>query len=156
MKGQVMELMDIFILVVGVTILLMISYFIFSRGTEVKVFTAKRERYEKMGMVTTLMFYTKLPFIEKTFSQVIGDVIISQNQESIYYGNAYGFINGTQVIYDVLTKYFQNKWKFEVSYEDKQLTYGYEPKTSNVVVMNFKIPIPGHVGGVANARLTIW
>jgi len=151
MKGK-MELMEILILVVGITISLSLFYFssqklIFSRS-KVMVETSK---YEKLMDASRNFFYARIPLFEKTYAQLLADLISTEGRDVVYYGERYGGLNVTKVIHDYFYSYFEKRWNLRAG----DLVFGYEiPKERRTFVM--KLPLPSFTGEVIDVVISIW
>lgn len=108
------EAIELTMLVVGVSIIIILSYFLFTSNAKPKAeLLTEEHQYERLGEVSKDVLYTRLPSIDKTMAQMIEDRIIQDN-EMVYYGQGYGGINVTKVVYDYFNNYFDKNWKFTV------------------------------------------
>ena len=114
-----MELMEILILVVGLSILLILSYYLFSQASSASsTILFEETQYEKITSFTSNFFYTRIPGIDKTISQLLADRIVSDN-DVVYYGEQYGGLNVTKIIHDYFNSYFSNRWNLSISVNAK-------------------------------------
>lgn len=157
MKAQTSELIDILILVVGVSVLLVISNFIMIHIPGIGRERVNLRRYERLSSLVDVIFFSKLPFIEKTLAQLIGDSIEAES-DLVYYGEAYHSVNVTEIVEDVLNFYFNEYWHLEItSNEGKKLVdLGYDIKTEELTTFNFPMPIPSNVGETVEVSLYVW
>ena len=76
MKGQTKEIMEIVILVVGVSVLLTMSYFFLTSNVpQTKTLLVEQQQYERVSDAVKNLFYARIPVIEKTYAQLLGDMI---------------------------------------------------------------------------------
>jgi hypothetical protein len=117
MKAQTLELMEILAMVVGISILIILSYFLSSRSIEVSSSAVVEEsQYERVMKFVTNFFYSRIPEIDKTIAQLLADRILSES-EVVYYGERYGGLNVTKLIYDYFGQYFGDRWNLTISVE---------------------------------------
>jgi len=108
------EPIEITLLVVGVALILVVSYFLFTSAYSSKSsFQTEEHQYEVLGEASKNLFYTKIPYIDKTLAQLIGDRFL-QDSDTVYYGQDYGSVNVREVVDNYFTNYFKKNWKFSV------------------------------------------
>lgn len=111
-----MELMDLLILVVGISILVFISYFFFSSRTQQSVsMVSTQHEYERVVEATRNFLYTKIPKFDKTYGQLLGDMIVNGGEDVVDYGDKYGGINVTKLVYDYFDSHFQDRWNLNLT-----------------------------------------
>ncbi|MEM5829297.1 MAG: hypothetical protein QW040_00385 [Candidatus Aenigmatarchaeota archaeon] len=116
MKAQTTELMDLLILVVGVSILFFITYFFSSsRSQESMAMVSAQYQYERVVEAVRNFFYIKIPKFDKTYGQMLGDMIVNGGEDIVNYGEKYGGINVTKLIYEYFDFHFQDKWNLNLT-----------------------------------------
>lgn len=116
MKGQSTELIELLILIVGASVLILISYFLFSaKFPQISSSIAERHKYEMVTDVTKNFLYTRIPEIDKTYGQMLGDMIVNGGEDIVEYGERYGGINVTKIVYEYFDKYFPERWSLNIS-----------------------------------------
>lgn len=118
MKGQTKELMDFVIVIVGVSIMLIMSYFIFGTKTiKISSITTEEHMYGNVIDSSIDVFYMKIPEIDKVFAQMLGDMVMIKGNYTgvVDYGDAYGGINVTKIVYSYFDSYFgEKRWRLIV------------------------------------------
>lgn len=157
MKGTTSELLEILILSVGATLLILISYFLFTSGTQQPTTLAtEQQQYDRITDSVSNFFYTRIPKIEKTFAQMLGD-IASTKTTSVYYGEKYGGINVSQIVYEYFDAQFDSQWHLFFTVKDKNFDFGYEiPTNRRTRTFIMKLPIPSFIGEVIDVKFTQW
>jgi len=162
MKGQTMELINILLLVVSVSILLVISYFFSLRTSSIERGKVSLQQYKRLEAVVNEIFYSDVPLIEKTPAQLIGDAIHNRSdslyyKELVYYGKARKSVNVTDIISDLMDSHFNN-WKIEIYDKNRKLVEfeHYTIEEKNVITYNLPIPIPSYLGETVNVRIKVW
>jgi sugar lactone lactonase YvrE len=119
MKAQTLELMEILIIVVGISILILLSYLLFSRSMEASSSaTVEESQYVRVMKFVSNFFYSRIPEIDKTMAQLLADRILSDT-EIVFYGERYGGLNVTKITYDYFGQYFDERWNLTISTEVK-------------------------------------
>jgi hypothetical protein len=152
-KAQTMELLELLILVVGIVIILSISYFIFTaRSPNLFWSTVEQHKYERITDVANEFYYSKISGTEKTLAQLLGDRIAGRNP--VTYGIGFGNIDVDNLAIQLFNSYFDKNWKFEA----RGLILGHEiPKDiSRVQTFEMPIPVPSIKNEVWNGYLYVW
>lgn len=115
MKGQSKEIIELLILVVGIIVALLIYYFFFVRTqSSVSSLETEQHEFERVGDTVKDFFYTKVPGFDKTYGQLLSDMIIAEGKDVVDYGQRYGGINVTKVVYEYFDSYFPKKWRVTI------------------------------------------
>lgn len=116
MKGQTMELTELLILVAGSAILIIMSYFLFSAKTpQTTALLLRQHNYERVTEAVKNFLYTRIPGFDKTYGQLLADMIINGGEDVVDYGERYGGVNVTKVVYDYFDNYFPGRWSLNFS-----------------------------------------
>lgn len=110
MKGQSKEIVEIAIIVALIVFVALTSLYFMRNPTMTKQDVQIEERnllYNSDAIKN--MFYTKLPTIDKTISQIISDRVVSDD-DMIFYGEGYGYLNSRDIIEKYFTDYYGNNW----------------------------------------------
>jgi MFS superfamily sulfate permease-like transporter len=157
LKGQTREMLNLLTLIVGISIAIVLSYFLFfSKIPQTKSLAIEYNQYYRTLEFSRNIFYIRIPGIDKVLAQLIGDMIVNKN-EIVDYGNEYGKINVTKIIYDIFDFYFDKNWNFKVSYEEKDFAFGYRvPNEKRVRSYPIKLPLPSFEGEIINVEFRQW
>jgi hypothetical protein len=157
MKGQSMEMVELVVIVIGSSILIVSSYFFFTgRVPEEAELSTEQHMYEILAEDVKNFFYTKIPTIDKTYAQMLGDMIANDANDTVYYGDRYGGINVTKIIYEYFDSYFEKNWHLKV-YDTKGYNFGYEvPSQIRVRTFLVRYPVPSYAGEVIEFELKEW
>ena len=158
MKGQTKEIMDFVIIIVGVSIMLIMSYFLFgSKTPHITSISIEQHQYARTLDTVTNIFYTRIPGIDKVLAQMLGDLIVSGKDGIVDYGDRYGGINVTKIVYENFDAYFDKNWNLKIIYEDKKLEFGYSvPLGKRTRTFIMKLPLPSFEGESINAEFKNW
>lgn len=153
MKGQSKEIVEFFLLVVGVCLILVISYFLFvSKTPSIRKLLIEKHQSDRINNAVNTIFYTKIPEIDKSLSQLLGDMITTKS-EIIYYGNEWGGVNATKIVHDSFDNYFGKKWYISTP----NIRIGYDtPSGERVRTFHMPVPLPGENGEYADVMLYVW
>ncbi|MBU5688818.1 MAG: hypothetical protein KQA41_01145 [Candidatus Aenigmarchaeota archaeon] len=114
MKGQSKELVELTIVVVIIIVIGLITYFFLSSRTiSKKNIQVEEKQFYHIGDVSKNIFYTKIPGIDKTLSQLLSDRMMSESDE-IFYGEGYGIINVADFVNYYLSQYYSENWNLTV------------------------------------------
>jgi hypothetical protein len=154
-KAQTIELVEILILVVGVSLMFIISqFFIVSKYSSSTSQLTEEQEYEKVLNVVKNFLYTKIPVFEKTYGQLLGDMIVN-DVEIVDYGKKYGGINVTEVVYEYFSFYFQNNWYLKIP--EKNKFFGFNPPSDKkITTFLMRFPIPSYIGDVIDVEFGKW
>ena len=158
MKGQTKEIMDFVIIVVGVSIMLVMSYFLFGAKTpQITSISIEQHQYARTLDTVTNIFYTRIPGIDKVLAQMLGDLVLSEDDYIVDYGDRYGGINVTKIVYENFDAYFDKNWNLKISHIDRKLEFGYNvPIRKRIRTFIIKLPLPSFEGEIINAEFKNW
>lgn len=155
MKAQASELVEILMLIVGVSLMFVISqFFIISKYSSGASQVLEEQEYEKTLDSVNGFFYSKIPVFEKTYSQLLGDMI-ANDMEIVDYGKKYGGINVTEVIYNYFSNYFGSSWYLKIPSINKNLGFS-PPSNKRIFSFQMRIPVPSFNGRVENVEFVRW
>ena len=111
-------------------------------------------RYDSMTNTVKNFFYIRIPILNKTYAQMLGDMVVNDAEDLVDYG--YGNINVTEIIYEYFDPYYGEDWHFRV-FNEKKYDFGYKIP-SNVRIRTFlmKFPLPSYEGGVMRIEFKNW
>ena len=157
MKGQTKEIMEIVILVIGVSVLLTMSYFFLTSNIpQTRTLLVEQQEYERVTEVVKNLFYARIPVVEKTYAQLLGDMIVNDGYEMVDYSYDYGSVNVTKIIYSYFEPYFEENWHFKV-FNEKEYSFGYYiPLSKRIRTFRMKLPIPSFSGEVMEIEFKQW
>lgn len=167
-KGQAMELIEILVVVIGATVLITISYFLFtSRASLFSGIAVESHKYDKITDVVNEFYQSKIAGTERTLSQLLADRIINKNP--VIYGKKFGNIDVDNQTIQFFNSYFGNTWRFEiksVAYEinatnhtsSEAINLGYTIPNYNRRIQTFEmlIPVPTIENEVWKGYLYVW
>jgi hypothetical protein len=153
-KGQ-LELLELTILIVAMSIMLIISYFMFTTKTpKLKSLVAEEHLYSRLGDVVTSLYNTKISGTERTLAQLLADRVVT-NSGNIDYGKEIGIINVDEQLTEFFDAYLDEKWN--LTYD--QLSLGHEiPKNiKRKITYPIILPIPSALySEVVTLNLCTW
>jgi len=138
-KGQ-FELIELTMFVVAISIMLIISYFMFtSRTPKLSRLVTEEYTYSRLGDVVTALYNAKVSGTERTLAQMLADRVNS-NSGNIDYGWEVGIINVDKQVTEFFDSYLGEKWNLT----DDQFSLGYAiPKDINrKITYQIVLPIP--------------
>ncbi|MEM5801184.1 MAG: hypothetical protein QW474_01515 [Candidatus Aenigmatarchaeota archaeon] len=110
MKGQSKEIIELTIVIVIIVIAGLITYFFLSSRTmNKKNIQVEEKQFYHIADASKNIFYTKIPEIDKTISQILSDRMMSESDE-IFYGEGYGIINVSDIVNYYFNQYYSDKW----------------------------------------------
>jgi hypothetical protein len=152
-KGQ-LELLELTILIVAMSIMLIISYFMFTTKTpKLKSLVAEEHLYSRLGDVLTSFYTTKISGTKRTLAQLLADRIAT-NSENVDYGLETGVINVDKQVTEFFDTYLDKKWNLT----NRKISLGHEipknveRKISYVIVL----PLPSLSSEVIILNLNTW
>lgn len=163
-KGQAKELMEILILVVGVVILLSISYFLFTAfSPQISSTWVNYHQYERASDATITFYYSKVSGTERTLAQLLGDRIYN-DQNPVSYGSGFGTVDVDQLTSQFFNYYFEDKWRFEIKFTSAPtakstgmvLGNSISPNATQVQTFEFLLPIPSTKNEMWRGYLYVW
>lgn len=113
-------MIELSLVVVGVSIVIILSYFLFTgRTPQIKSMYSEEHEYERVGDAIQDVFYMRIPGIDKVFIQMLGDLIVNEGKIEyedgmVDYGDKYGAVNVTEIVYDYFDSYFFKRWNLTV------------------------------------------
>jgi len=108
-------MIDLLILVVGVSVVLLISYFIIGkRQPEALQYAVEQHRYSLLSDVVNEFYLAKISGTEKTISQLVADRAAA-GINPVTYGRGFGNIDVDKQVTDFFDRYFgSGHWRFEL------------------------------------------
>ena len=81
---------------------------------------------------------------------------MNEFDDVVDYGDRYGGVNATKIIYDYFDSYFYGRWHLRVLGK-KEYNFGYEAPT-NIRKRTFlmRFPLPSYIGEVVNVEFEQW
>ncbi len=114
MKGQSKEIVELAIVIVIIVIVGLISFFFLTgRSINKQQITTEEREFQQISEASKNIFYTKLPGIDKTLSQILSDRMM-QEDDYIFYGEGYGVIDANELITNYMNQYYQDNWNLTV------------------------------------------
>jgi hypothetical protein len=138
-KGQ-FELIELTMLVVAISIMLIISYFMFTTRTpKLNRLVTEEYTYSRLGDVVTALYNVKVSGTERTLAQLLADRVATKSG-NISYGWEVGIINVDEQATEFFGSYLDEKWNLT----DDQFSLGYEiPKDiTRKITYPIVLPIP--------------
>ena len=158
MKGQTSDLINIAILIISVLVVLLLSYFLFSKtGVSLRQNIVTESRYETVIDMTTAFHNAKVSGTDRSLAQLAADRIVLENPK-VTYGVYFGAINVDAQLEDFFTSYFGDKWALVFNddrYEGFKLGYPI-PKLKDKVVYNILVPLPNIGKEIVELNLYTW
>ncbi|MEM5794254.1 MAG: hypothetical protein QXS48_01585 [Candidatus Aenigmatarchaeota archaeon] len=113
-KAQTLEIVEILVIVVGVTILLSILYFRYVSISETQKELLTREQiYNRVSDAVITFQSSKIYGTERSLASIVSDAVVSENL-TVNYGEGYGVINVSEILPQFFERYFDKNWKFIV------------------------------------------
>jgi len=156
-KGQ-FELIELTMLVVAISIMLIISYFMLTTRTpEIKGLVTEEHIYTSLGDTVISFYNTKISGTKRTMIQLLADRIVG-NSENIYYGEGVGIINVDRQVTEFFDSYLDEKWNLTSETLTHQLSFGHEiPKDINrKITYKIIVPKPSLSSDVVILNLCTW
>jgi len=154
MKGQTNEIINLTILIIIISVIFLISYFITlkpQRATE--EFLIKENKYALVSNVVNEFYYSKPLGADISYSQLLGYRIVL-NKNPIYFGEIYFYVDVDQMITDFFNKYFDDNWYFEVSYKNQDIILGNKKQVGSQAI-EILIPLPKN-NNIVKGYLHVW
>jgi len=157
MKGQTKEMMEIVILVIGVSVLIAMSYFFLTSNIpQTRTLLVEQQEYERVTEVVKNLFYARIPVVEKTYAQFLGDMVVNDGYEIVDYGYDYGSVNVTKMVHSYFESYFEENWHFKV-FNGNEYDFGYDvPLNKRIRTFRMKFPVPSFSGEVMEIEFKQW
>lgn len=160
MKGQTTELVEILILVVGVTILSILSHHFLISSTEGNVQEVmEAKEFNRVMDEMIVFFYEKIPMLDKNMAQILGDYLRWSEASYVFYGKYHGSLNVKEFIEHHFNSTFGQNWNLETSYKNKKVEFGFNVR-EGVRTRTFiiRLPVPKALtdGEVINVKFTQW
>ena len=166
-KGQTKEIMEFMILVVGVVVLMSISYVLFTNFTPklIDIFT-RYHQFERITDLSITFYYAKVNGTERTLAQLVGDRIVNDNP--VDYGPGFGTVDVDSLVKNFFDSYFENKWRLEIGVVKMgvlstpttsiKFTAGYDipNEIKRLQVFELLSPIPSEKSEVLRGYLYVW
>ena len=159
MNKGLSELIELTLLVAGVVMLVVVLWINQANlAGKQKAYLEIVHRYERLYSVIPNFYYTKVPFVEKSIAQMIGDLISTRNKRgTVDYGQFFGSLNVTRVIVDSMNSWYGNSWHLVVKGKQTMIELGNKnvPRLHSTYVL--PLAVPGSVEGeIIYAKLEIW
>jgi hypothetical protein len=130
-KGQTIEIFEISILVILLTILFLFLNFSLLRGESAeKDLMAKKEREMKVENAIIAFKSSKVYGTEKSLAAILADAIASGNF-IVEYGQGYGSLNSTKLVTEFFDAYFDKNWALILHTPIKEKTVALIQDTSD-------------------------
>ncbi|MBU5689586.1 MAG: hypothetical protein QXM68_01345 [Candidatus Aenigmatarchaeota archaeon] len=114
MKGQSKEIFELTIIVILIIFVVLTSLYFMRKPSITKQDVQIEERNLLYNSDSVKgIFYTELPGTEKTIAQILSDRIISQD-DMIFYGEGYGYLDAKKIIEKYFTDYYGDRWNLTV------------------------------------------
>jgi len=118
-KGQTSELLELLILTVGVSIALILSYFLFTTRTpKLSSILAESHQYDRLTDITNEFYYAKIAGTERTLSQLLADRIAA-GENPVFYGKDWGNVDVDNQTTQFFNTYFDKNWRFSIKPPDE-------------------------------------
>jgi hypothetical protein len=155
-----MELMELLILVVGISIVLIISHSFLTSSEETNVqMVVEEKEFNRVMDEVIVFFYEKIPILDKSLAQVFGDYLRWGNSSYVFYGKYYGNLDVKEFVEDHFNSTFERNWHLEASYNKTSVEFGFKvPEKIRVRTFMIRLPIPKALtdGEVINVEFTQW
>lgn len=159
-KGQSRELIELLTLVIGITVLLIISYYFLTSSRERNMrITVEEKEFNRILDDVTGFFYNRIPVIDKNLAQVLGDCLRWCDKSYILYGKYYGGLNVKEVVEIYFNSSFGERWHLETFYNNTKFDFGYKiPSNIRLRTFIIKLPVPKALtdGEVVDVKFTQW
>ncbi|MCX6822003.1 MAG: hypothetical protein NTW30_04465 [Candidatus Aenigmarchaeota archaeon] len=133
-----MELIELTMLIVAISIMLIISYFMFtSRTSKINEPITEEHAYARLGDVVTSFYNTKISGTKRTLAQLLADRVVAK-LANIDYGEGVGIINVDKQVTEFFDAYLDKKW----SLSNNQLSFGHEIPNNINRKISYTIMLP--------------
>jgi len=120
------------ILIVGIFLLIFLSYFLFtSTSSQSTSLIVTQHEYEKVTDVVRNFLYTRIPNLEKNYGQLLGDMVVNGGEDVVDYGERYGGINVTKIIYEYFDNYYPQRWMLNLTARTETTQILWIPNSGN-------------------------
>lgn len=155
-KGQTNEILNLSILIVGITIIFILYYFIATSSHRiVGQSITNYHNYNRILNIVNNFYYSKISGTETTLAQFLADRIL-YNENPIYYGDGYTYIDVDSMITKFFDLYFDDRWKLEIPNQSQILELGHEKPISNFQTFEILLPIPSNNYKIVKGYLYVW
>jgi hypothetical protein len=155
-----MELIEILILVVGISVMLTISYHFLTSSAESSTQAVIEEKeFSRVMDEIVVFFYEKVPIIDKNLAQILGDYLRWGEKPYILYGKYYGNLNVDAFVGNHFNSTFDQNWHLETSYKGKRVEFGFKvPEKTRLRTFIIRLPVPKALtdGEVIDVQFTQW
>ena len=155
MKGQTNELINLTVLVVGISVIFLISYFITSspqRSTEDVLI--KNTKYLVISSVVQEFYYSKPSGVDISYSQLLGYRLVF-GKNPIYFGEFYPYVDVDGMMTEFFNKYFGNNWYFEISFNGMEVIYGKKKNLNYAQTVEILVPVSTN-NNIVRGYLYVW
>jgi hypothetical protein len=153
MKGQTNEMLNLTMLIISISIIFLISYFITTapqKSTEELLI--KETKYSVISDAVNNFYYSKPTGADISYSQLLG-YRLALKKNPIYFGEFYPYVDVDKMITEFFNKYFQNEWYFKIDFQGEEIEYGNE-KMKNAQAVEILIPLPSN--NIVSGYLYVW
>jgi len=120
------------VLIVGISFLILLSYFLFtSTSSQSTSLIVTQHEYEKVTDVVRNFLYTRIPNFEKTYGQLLGDMVVNGGEDVVDYGERYGGINVTKIVYEYFDSYYPQRWMLNLTARTETTQILWIPNSGN-------------------------
>jgi len=119
-------------------------------GAEVRKTVENRILTEELSDLSIALFSSKVPSVEKSYTQCLIDGILQGSKEYVYYGDASGGVNLTAVIDQFTAQYAKDRIEIDLAIGENY-QFG-KAKGKTVYAYEMLIPVPDERVG----RLTVY
>jgi len=155
MKGQTSEIINLTVLIIIISVIFLISYFITSKPQrETEEILLKRTKYSVISDAVINFYYSKPLGVDVSYSQLLGYRIMV-NQNPVYFGEFYPYVDVDGMITEFFKKYFGDDWYLEITFRGEVIKYGSKKSFSNVQVAEILIPVSSN-NNIVSGYLYVW
>ena len=138
-KGQ-FELLELTILITAISVMLAISYFMFTAKTpKLQRLVTEEHLYSRLGYTVTSLYNTQISGTERTLAQLLADRIVT-NSGSIDYGEEVGIIDVDKQLTEFFDTYLDKKWN--LTHEELSLGHEIPNNIKRKITYPIVLPIP--------------
>jgi hypothetical protein len=158
-KGQTKEMINFAILIIGITITFVISYFlIFSPQQKSERLLIEYHTYNRILNAVNDFYYSKISGTEVSLAKFMADRIIL-NENPIYYGDGYPYIDVDNMTMKFFDSYFDDRWhlRFPLHGTTESFELGHEiPKLTTLQTFELQLPTPTDNFEIIRGYLYVW
>lgn len=154
-KAQTSELMNLMMLVAGVSVLFIITYFLMStpRKTSERLLI-ELHNYDRLLSAVDEFYYSKVSGAEVTLPQLLADrVVLDTNPVS--YGAGFPSMDVDMMTTQFFDSYFKNKWFLNIPSKAFTLGHKIPESAKRVQTFEFLLPIPSYKSEIIKGYLYV-